>query len=120
MKQGDNVNFIKSNFIREFTKFDYPIRFIKIHGGNFQECGLPDLMILIRNKKTNKSAQLWFEIKRDWNDNPSALQEINIKGLREFGFITGYFAGEEFKSDWNSEKAYSIEYIINKIYTKLK
>lgn len=71
------------------------VRFIKIHGGRYQEAGLPDILILTANKN------FWLEIKRDWSDKPSSLQTWNITTLRQYGFITGYVVGDEYKLNWD-------------------
>lgn len=83
-------------------------RLIKLHGGRYQEAGLPDLMILSNDHTVPK---FWLEIKRDWRDKPTALQAWNIEDLRKRGFITGYLVGDEFKANWDNEPVKFLDFL---------
>jgi len=96
--QPKTVKIIKDIFAKNFAKEEY--RIIKIHGGQYQEKGLPDIMILT-NIKDKEPLKFWIELKRNWKDKPSMLQMHNIKNLRKFGFVTGYCVGPEFKEKWS-------------------
>ena len=107
MTQNQNIKLIKKVFINHFK--NDKIRFIKIHGGRFQESGLPDMMILVKSRQL----KFWLEVKRDWNDTPSKIQQYNIADLRLAGFITGYVAGPEITEIWeNSKKTKISEYLL--------
>lgn len=99
MNQKQNINLIKKIFKEHYK--NCKIRFIKIHGSQYQESGLPDLMILVKPMVHYK--KYWLEIKRDWKDTPTALQEFNIKDLRNFGYITGFISGNECKRNWTDK-----------------
>jgi len=91
-------------------------RLIKIHGGRYQEAGLPDLMIFIRSGK--KTLQMWVEIKRSWRDTPEALQRWNVEeNLPQFGWVTGYLVGTEFKHGWDHVDTLNIKSVI---FTELR
>ena len=112
MNQKQNIELIKKIFKQRFSDAGDKIRFIKIHGSQYQEAGLPDLMILISTLPNGpltawtKRIQLrfWFEIKRNWKDEPTPLQKHNIQNLFQFGFHTGYIAGDEIKLSWHSKE----------------
>ena len=99
MKQKQNIILIKKIFKEHFK--DAKIRFIKIHGSQYQEAGLPDLMVLIHDFYRDRPLKFWLEIKRDWDDGPSELQRYNVESLRWYGFHAGYIAGDEFKEGWD-------------------
>jgi len=103
MLQNKNISLIKKIVHERFPLKSTKIRFIKIHGGRYQETGLPDLMVLISFNEGG-NARYWLEIKRNWKDEPSDLQKFNIQDLREFGFITGYVVGDGFKAKWSEKK----------------
>lgn len=104
--QSKTIKMIKDTFddyiIKNKTKVAR-IRYLKIHGGSYQEKGLPDLMVLLNmfaSKKRRCKELYWFEIKNSWSDIPSALQQYNIREFRSYGFITGYVVGDEYKKTW--------------------
>ena len=84
------------------TKFKQPLIFelIKIHGGNYQENALPDLLIMIATK--TKRIHLWLEAKKNWQDEPDKLQRWNVEERLRKYYITGYVAGDEYKQYWKS------------------
>lgn len=92
MNQNQNIKLIKKIIDEKYKD----VRYIKIHGGKYQEAGLPDLMILIPGHK-----HIWIEIKRDWNDTPTKLQMWNVADLQRRGYMAGFVAGDEFKLAWN-------------------
>lgn len=95
VKQAQTIEAVKKLAASKFPNDD--IRVIKIHGGQYQEAGLPDFMLLV-----GKKYKFWLEAKSSWKDEPSQIQKHNIKNLRDHGFITGYVVGKEFKIDWDS------------------
>lgn len=97
MLQNNTIIRVKRLFSDFFS--EEKIRYIKIHGSQYQESGLPDLIILIGNQY-----KLWIEVKRGWKDEPSKLQVHNIKDLRLHGFITAYAVGDRFKFNWTDKK----------------
>ena len=99
MNQKQNIELIKKIFKKKYPGLK--IRFIKIHGSQYQESGLPDLMILVSGEIINRI--YWVEIKRDWKDEPLLLQKYNIKNLRLYGFRTAFIAGDEYKENWQDE-----------------
>lgn len=76
-------------------------RVIKIHGGRYQERGLPDLLVLTPGWTI---PNIWLEIKNSWDDKPTSLQSFHIKNLREYGFVTCYVVGDEVKKDFGATK----------------
>lgn len=82
------------------------VRTIKIHGGTYQEQGLPDLMLLVRGGPC-----FWLEAKQTWQQRPTALQQHNVESLREFGFITGYVVGDEFKADLGDQPQKILDFL---------
>ena len=113
MKQNQNIALIKKIFHEVWPTV--PIRFIKIHGSQYQEAGLPDLMILL-GFLCHGADQLsfWVEVKRDWKDEPSDLQKYNVKNLKWYGYYTGFIAGDEFKHDWGEKLPIFLkEYLAN-------
>lgn len=70
---------------KNYERYNFNYRIIKIHGGQYQESGLPDLMIL-----TNYG-NFWVELKSDSkNDIASPLQKYNIENLKQYNFITAF------------------------------
>jgi hypothetical protein len=115
LNQAANIKLIKKTFDNLFA--GESIRYIKIHGGQYQESALPDLMILISNHPGSKEYKLWIEIKRDWKDKPSPLQEFNIKDLRNYKYITGYISGDEWKENWTDPEPIKLAtYLKDKIH----
>ena len=105
MNQAKHVPYIKKLLLDlEYFKdlhtrnSNHVPRFIKIHGSNFQENGLPDIMILTPH------VNFWLELKRDWKDHPSAIQKYNILSLAQYGFVTGFVVDDEYKSLWEDEE----------------
>lgn len=80
-------------------------RLVKIHGGPYQEAGLPDVQIYLRLGHTNNIylKHYWLEVKRSWKDRPTDLQKHNINELGLFGWRTGYVVGDEFKYNWEDD-----------------
>ncbi|HDY89527.1 MAG TPA: hypothetical protein ENH82_15625 [bacterium] len=110
MNQSKNIKLIKKIFRETFPHVKF--RFIKIHGSQYQETGLPDLMILCDGIidlnqsvlfQQRQMPNFWIEIKRDWNDTPTNLQLYNVQDLRQYQFITGFMTGEEFKLNWGDK-----------------
>ena len=81
------------------------VRFIKIHGGQYQQAGLPDLMILVNRQ------HFWLELKRDPSDIPTEIQSYNCERLAIQGFITGFvFAKDKdlwYTSNWRKNTMYN-------------
>lgn len=104
MNQKQNIRLIKK-ILKDYWP-EYQTRFIKIHGGPYQEKGLPDLMILCHRsilKGHNDHIKFWLEIKRNWKDDPTKLQKFIIEDLRQFGFITGFISDNEYKEHWSQK-----------------
>jgi len=98
--QDETIRIIKRRLNELFCLEDF--RIIKIHGSKFQESGLLDLIILIR-EPLNSRRKVWIEIKRNWKDDPTPLQKWNIMSLDFFGIETGVAVGEEFKQYLNGK-----------------
>lgn len=119
MHQAMNLKLIKNIFKELFPHIDF--RFIKIAGSQYQENGLPDLLILCNGYVDPNQSPLfqvrmpnhWFEIKRDWNDAPTALQKYNIKHLRHYNYVTGFVSGDEFKLNWTDKPMKLIAFLKN-------
>ena len=120
MKQNKAIGIIKKIFYQHYGKEN--CRMIKLHGGRYQEGGLPDIMMLVRTHgepgKTqfHEEFQFWIEVKRDWDDEPTALQKHNVKDLSRFGFITGYCIGDDFKYDWEDKEVWQLADLLKKRY----
>ena len=100
MKLKENIELIK----RIFDKHLKNVRYIKIAGSQYQENGLPDMMIL-----RTKDRPIWVEVKRDIKDKPTKLQLWNITDLRNRGVITGFIVGDMFYTDWPFENGVKLE-----------
>lgn len=109
MNQNKNIKLIKKIFRETFPHVK--LRFIKIHGSQYQEAGLPDLMILCDGIVDPRQSVLfqrqmpnfWVEIKRDWGDTPTNLQLYNAQDLGGYQFVTGFVVGDEFKLNWGDK-----------------
>ena len=104
MTQDQTIRILK----KVFEQYSIEPRLIKIHGGQYQEKGLPDLLVLMPDEPN-----WWLEIKANWNDTPTKLQQHNIEQLRKYGFVTGYLVGNQFKFRWNSNIIHPVEYLIH-------
>ena len=120
MKQPAAYKKLKEAFVAQFGKEN--VRFIKIHGSKYQEAGLPDVIVLVHNSSSDyfvkTSSHFWIEIKRDWNDTPTALQQYNIVNLRSHGYQTGYYIGTEFKLNWGDALAWNFSDYLGKYFRK--
>lgn len=94
MTQKQTIKMIKS----VLKSMEIQWRMIKIHGGKYQETGLPDLLMLLR--RGNQKRTVWIELKSSWTDSPTSLQRFNVESLRQFGIFTGYVVGDKYKADW--------------------
>lgn len=108
MKQSANKKIVRKIFKEVFPANKF--KFINIHGGMYMETGLPDYLILSEgnvNPYTLDYMRLphfWFEIKRDWNDEPSQLQKHQVKDLATYNYVvTGFVAGDEYKAFWEEK-----------------
>ena len=119
MKQPAAYKKLKETFVAQFGKEN--VRFIKIHGSKYQEAGLPDVMVLVNYSIPSSGSithRYWIEIKRDWNDTPTALQQYNIVNLRSHGYQTGYYIGGEFKLNWTDVVAWNFSDYLGKYFRK--
>ena len=93
-------------------------RFHNEWGGSFSENGWPDWLVLVNTAEIfkiedgvnhfngNKIYRFRFELKRNWRDNKSKnfkIQQRNIRDLRQYGYITGWLCGDEYKAEWGDE-----------------
>jgi hypothetical protein len=110
ISQTKTINIVKKIF-SESTKFR-DMRFIKIHGSQYQESGLPDLLILTITRMYQDRVIFWLEVKRTWIDHPAAIQQFNINDLRYHGFRTGYVVGDEFKHNWSDPIIHKLKEVV--------
>jgi len=79
---------------------------INQHGGRYSIVGIPDVIVLTEDKR------YWFEIKRDWQDEPTVIQKFWVEELRRFGFVTGFVIGTKYKYAWNDDTTIDLKDLI--------
>ena len=114
MKQAKAIGTIKKIFYQAYGKEN--VRVINIHGSKFQEAGLPDWKILVKENDLHRPFHFWIEHKTNWDQTPTSLQQYNVKNLRDFGYITGYTTGNDFKYNWIDIMTWQLTDLLKKRY----